>query len=226
MVINTEKGHSWDSTVNQATFSYLVKNTSHFVNYKASGDNQLADSADWDEPFNDSLGDYLQFLFKDCLSCLIKITDEKFVTEVGIVSWKKEWYWAANKLCSSVCCPQASTPVVALQAEPPTCSRTQVYSSLKSDVQPAQRINQLPKEHIGNHLQDAHSFCIPFVTAQRERFCLAWLVNSNLKWQNIYLVLAFTISWHTTSLLEKFMLDWISVLNSERNLTFQIQLEL
>lgn len=141
MVINTEKGHSWDSTVNQAAFSYLVKNTSHFVNYKASGDNQLADSADWDEPFNDSLGDYLQFLFKDCLGCLIKITDEKFVTEVGIVSWKQEWYWAANKLCSSVCCPQASTPVVALQAEPPTCSRTQVYSSLKSDVQPAQRIS-------------------------------------------------------------------------------------
>lgn len=135
MVINTEKGHSRDSTINQGTFSYLVKNTSHFVNCEASSDNQLAGSADWDEPFNDSLGDYLQFLFKDHLGFLIKITDEKFVTEVGIVSWEQEWYWAANKLHTSVRCFQASTSVAALQAEPPTRSRTQVHSLLESDVQ-------------------------------------------------------------------------------------------
>lgn len=85
MVINTGKGNSWDSTINQATLSYSVKNTS-CVNCKASGDNQLAGSADWDESFNDSLGDYLQSIFTDRLSCLIEeITDEKF-TEVGIVS--------------------------------------------------------------------------------------------------------------------------------------------
>lgn len=49
--------------------------------------NQLAGSADGDESLNDSLGDYIQAMFTDCLGCLIEeITDEKLVTEVGIVS--------------------------------------------------------------------------------------------------------------------------------------------
>lgn len=70
MGINTGKGHSWDSTINQATLSYFVKNTSHCVNCQVSGDNQLAGSADWAESFNDSLGDYSQSIFTECLRLL------------------------------------------------------------------------------------------------------------------------------------------------------------
>lgn len=87
MVINTGKGHFWDSTINQDTLSCFVKNTSHGINCKVSGDNQPAGSADWDESFNDSLGDYIQSIFTECLGCLIEeISDEKLVAEIGIVS--------------------------------------------------------------------------------------------------------------------------------------------
>lgn len=47
--INIGKKYSWDSSINQVTLFYFVKNTSHCVNCKVSGDNQLAGSADWDE---------------------------------------------------------------------------------------------------------------------------------------------------------------------------------
>lgn len=88
MVINTGKKHSWDSAINHVTLSYIVQNTSRCVNCNVSGDNQLADSADWDEPFNDSSGDYIHTIFRACLGCLIeKITAKKpLVTDVGIVS--------------------------------------------------------------------------------------------------------------------------------------------
>ena len=103
MVINTGKVPSWDSTINQATLAYFVTNTSHCVNCKVSGDNQLAGTADWGESFNNSLGDYIQPIFTDCLGCLIEeITDEKSVTEVGMVSQEQDWHWAAaNTICSS-----------------------------------------------------------------------------------------------------------------------------
>lgn len=49
------KQHSWDSTINQVALFYFAKNTS-CVNCKASGDNQLTGSADWEASFNDSFG--------------------------------------------------------------------------------------------------------------------------------------------------------------------------
>lgn len=71
MVINTGKKHSWDSTINQVTLFYFVKNTSR-VNCKVSGDNQLTGSADWEESFNDSLDDYIHTIFSTCLDCLME----------------------------------------------------------------------------------------------------------------------------------------------------------